>query len=81
MDLEKVTVVTYEGYEGYGTAFAHLDMDKLDSALAKAMGGRYQKFSDEGLEFYGEALTLYNAYYTLCNETKCICNKTWTDCQ
>lgn len=75
VDLEKVTVVNYEGYEGYGTATAYLDMEKLNSALAKAMGRRYQNFSDDSLEFYGDSLTLYNAYYTLYSETKCTCDK------
>ncbi len=76
VDLEKVVQVNYEGYDGFGTAYAGIDNEKLNSALVRAMGRRYQEFSNDNLNFYGDAYKLYNAYWTLCNETKCTCNKT-----
>ena len=77
VDLETTYKMELEGYDGYGTAHVYLDKEKLDAALAKAMGSKYRKMADGEYAFSGDSMRMYSAYSTLISGSiKYSCDKT-----
>ena len=77
VDLETTYKMEIGGYDGYAQAHAYLDINKLDSALAKAMGSKYRKMADDEYAFSDDTMRMYSAYSTLISGSiKYSCDKT-----
>ena len=77
VDLETTYKMEIDGCDGYAKSQVYLDIDKLDIALAKAMGSKYRKMSDDEYVFSGDYARMYSAYSTLISGgIKYSCDKT-----